>query len=278
MLGVLILAVWSLYPLWMEHIFTPKNTEMQSNLGTLGDSFGALNTLFSGFAFAGIIVSIYLQSNELKETRKEIKAQGDQFELQTRALNKQNFENTFFQLLSLYNEILNSISVYKGHRENREKIFGRDAIQDLYANKFLEKEYIHFLERIARNDDAFVGKHVEYMGFHRCYEQSIGHYFRNIYQILKFVDESDVADKKFYTNLLRAQLSSSELSLLFYNCLSEVGFEKFKPLVEKYEFFEHLPPLTDMDGREILMYKKEAFGKTNHNYLSEFGELQFETE
>ena len=42
------------------------------NAGTLGDMFGALNTSFSGLAFAGVIYAIVLQSEELKLQRQEL--------------------------------------------------------------------------------------------------------------------------------------------------------------------------------------------------------------
>ena len=37
----------------------------QPERGTLGDMFGAVNSLFSGLAFAGLIYTILLQKNEL---------------------------------------------------------------------------------------------------------------------------------------------------------------------------------------------------------------------
>lgn len=43
-----------------------------SDRGTFGDMFGAINTLFSGLAFAGIIIAIFLQSKELELQRKEL--------------------------------------------------------------------------------------------------------------------------------------------------------------------------------------------------------------
>lgn len=46
-----------------------------SKAGTFGDSFGVLNTLFSGLAFAGIIVSIKMQNDEMREQRKELQKQ-----------------------------------------------------------------------------------------------------------------------------------------------------------------------------------------------------------
>lgn len=40
--------------------------------GTYGDSFGAVNALFSGLAFAGVIVALYLQTTELRLQREEM--------------------------------------------------------------------------------------------------------------------------------------------------------------------------------------------------------------
>ncbi len=41
------------------------------NPGPFGDMFGAVNALFSGYAFAGIIVAILMQRLELKAQREE---------------------------------------------------------------------------------------------------------------------------------------------------------------------------------------------------------------
>ena len=41
--------------------------------GTFGDSFGAVNALFSGFAFAGLIYTIVLQRKEIEANREEIR-------------------------------------------------------------------------------------------------------------------------------------------------------------------------------------------------------------
>ena len=40
--------------------------------GAFGDMFGAVNTLFSGLAFCGVIYAIILQSQELKLQREEL--------------------------------------------------------------------------------------------------------------------------------------------------------------------------------------------------------------
>lgn len=73
-----IIAAWIIYMLLIPYI-VPENKQ-----GTFGDMFGALSSLFSGLAFAGIIYPIYLQKKELglqreelEETRKELKRSAD---------------------------------------------------------------------------------------------------------------------------------------------------------------------------------------------------------
>ena len=48
--------------------------------GTFGDMFGAVNTLFSAFAFAGIIFAILLQRQELNLLSSELKRQVEEQE------------------------------------------------------------------------------------------------------------------------------------------------------------------------------------------------------
>ncbi|MEK5376578.1 hypothetical protein [Paenibacillus sp. FSL P2-0173] len=60
--------------------------------GTFGDMFGAINALFSGLAFAGLIYTITVQKEELIEQRKAIKMQTNELELQVTAINMQTEE------------------------------------------------------------------------------------------------------------------------------------------------------------------------------------------
>ena len=65
-----------------------------------------------------------------------------------------------------------------------------------------------------------------------------------------------------YTNLIRAQLSSYELALLFYNCLGDIGREKFKSLVEEYALLQNMPDEILLDVSHKELYDERAFGKT----------------
>lgn len=88
-----------------------------TNAGTFGDLFGGLSCLFSGFAFAGLIVTIRQQSREIRlqireqqDTRKEFEAQTKQFEEQNRVNKLQEARADIYRrielLKSLENEVL----------------------------------------------------------------------------------------------------------------------------------------------------------------------------
>ncbi|NTX51130.1 hypothetical protein [Myxococcus sp. CA039A] len=83
-LGIFI--TWAAYAFAMKHIESLNNTGWP---GTFGDSFGALNTLFTGLAFAGLIASLSLQRTELALQRKELKQQREVLEAQSRELSAQ---------------------------------------------------------------------------------------------------------------------------------------------------------------------------------------------
>jgi hypothetical protein len=78
--------------------------------GTFGDTFGAVNALFSGSALFFLVLAFFSQREELDlmkeertETRKLISQQQELFSLQKFALDRQVFEQTFFSLLALIN-------------------------------------------------------------------------------------------------------------------------------------------------------------------------------
>jgi uncharacterized LabA/DUF88 family protein len=88
-LGVFI--IWVVIQLGILFVFKDWTTR-----GTFGDSFGAVNSLFSGLAFGGLIYTILLQRKELElqrqeliETRQELKRSADAQEKSERALNSQ---------------------------------------------------------------------------------------------------------------------------------------------------------------------------------------------
>ena len=86
------------------------------------------------------------------------------------------------------------------------------------------------------------------------HQSRLGHYYRNIYQIIKFIDKQKYLldkDKKGYAKMLRAQMSNHELAIFFYNSLSPLGNEwkiekttfdgKKVSYIEKYELIKNIP-------------------------------------
>ena len=75
------------------------------------------------------------------------------------------------------------------------------------------------------------------------------------------MQKKECKEKKRYTNFIRAQLSSNELGVLFYNCLSDRG-AKFKDLVEKYALLEDMrfEVLLNTEHREL--YAPGAYGES----------------
>ena len=231
--------------------------------GIFGDMFGAVNALFSGLAFVGFLFTVLLQRADLnlqkrehELSRAELIAQREQMVLQNETLRLQSFENTFFQLLSLQNDIVNSIDLARTDT-GEVTVKGRDCFRVFYASfcarwkeQRPEDAGPTTLDRIRRT----------YLNFSAEIEAEAGHYFLTLYNILKYVDSSDVAHKKRYTNLVRAQLSSFEVALLFYTCLSERGEKKFKPLIERYAMLKMLPREELLDPAHVDLYEVNAFG------------------
>lgn len=191
--------------------------------------------------------------------------QSTQFESQAKALDKQVFENTFFQLLGFNNQIINSASIdVKVALPDHELVYvygnGRGAFKSLYG----------YLVKLLKAYQ-YTEHSLTYTRFHSDFGDTLGHYFRNIYQILKLIDASSFSaqEKKEYSNILRAQLSKYELGILFYNCISPLGSEKFKPLLEKYEFFEHLANDLEPTYADLLSYNISVFGWSNRQRFVE---------
>ena len=77
--------------------------------GTFGDLFGAVNALFSGFAFLGVIVAILLQKEELEEQRKEIKESRIAQNKSAVALGRQSKISGLMARLDATNHVLKSV-------------------------------------------------------------------------------------------------------------------------------------------------------------------------
>lgn len=256
LLSVMIVMVLVLFLSNLCLVFLPYD---ENERGTFGDQFGAVNALFSGLAFAGLIYTIILQRHDLKLqrrdlrlqreelalTRKEMEEQTAEFEKQNETLKIQRFENTFFNMLSQFQEVVNSLSVTaRVNMENVEYV-GRDVFSALFTTVTV---YVD-IPKGERTRQAFLGMGhaIGKLGMDGYMRSEVptqfDHYFRLLYRILKFVKTSPLItrfeDEYEYTSILRAILSRYELVWLFYNGLT-YGEEKLKPLIERYAMLKNL--------------------------------------
>lgn len=250
--------------------------------GQFGDKFGAVSSLFSGLAFAGIIVTLLLQRRDLSETRS--------------AMGHERFDNTFFQLLNLHIDITtrltakgrNGIEAFEAFAERIKTcdpdFYAFSALQKISRGKvrtiidtkeipphaypelspadvtnlnqylvqgvrafenYLDDDKAMHEEKIV---NAYIKSAIEHVDY-------FSHYFRNLYHILKFVDESDLIgakEKCMYSKFVRSQLSDIELVCIFYNSISrialpgrenmELGFPKMQAFLKKYDLLQNMNP------------------------------------
>ena len=260
-----VIAMWGL-SWWSINKFIDEPT----NQGTFGDMFGAVNALFSGLAFAGLIATLLYQREELKLQRKELNEQKLEFREQNKTLKRQRFENTFFNMLSLQQEIVANISFdevktifdFSAHTqdEQRTSYNGRALFRELYLNLKVSIDKRHSYQGVK---DAIKANNYGVYSYISATTR-FDHYFRHLYRIFKYVDTSDLIpdDERYeYACIVRSQLSDYELVMLFYNCLTANGKAKFKPLIERYSIFNNLriELLADIEHKKL--YDETAYNR-----------------
>lgn len=201
-------------------------------------SFGAFMTPV--FMMATIMIMVHTLNESKKQNDKQYKT-----------IEIQQFETSFFNLLMLHSQIVDSIDAPKSK-----------GLQGIKGIAFIAKE----LETKFNFVDFVISKEKQYIdvineGCTITFESNVSlyRYFTNLYHIYKFIDDSAVEDKKRYSNIVRAQLSNGELHLLFYNGLSKYGYDKFKPFIEKYSIFNNFDTriLSSREFKEL--YDPKAF-------------------
>lgn len=105
------LAIVSL--LWFTNMYLvvfENKKDSDFDKGTFGDMFGAVNALFSGLAFAGLIYTAMMQREELKLQREELGLTREEFkrmvatqELSEQALKKQAQAYIYSAIISGHN-------------------------------------------------------------------------------------------------------------------------------------------------------------------------------
>lgn len=253
----------AVFIIWVSFLVLVVSTgEFFTIWGPLGDSFGAVNALFSALAFAGLIYTASLQMEELKGQKEQLELQKNElsdtnkaFREQNSTLKQQRFENTFFQLISIHHDIVAKLSLthIDKKREGRELLTLIKGHLYNHVNPAIKARYgangIEMTKRPTSAEDAIQQIRVGYMDFYHEHDPNhahgtrLNHYYRNLYHIFKFIHHSKLiedGDRQFYASIARAQLSSDELFLILYNSFIEgMGYPKFLFLIREFGLMEN---------------------------------------
>lgn len=246
-------------------VFSGPLTNDNATWGQFGDYLGGvLNPLFGFLGFVALLLTLILQNRELQLSTRELAKSAQALKLQNDALIQQNFESTFFQMLRRFGDLVAQTRCHGN--------LGREAFRALYLDQLQQVFNSHPREP----SDPAVRAVASYERFYLEWRKELGHYFRTLYHIFTFVDRSHLSDgdKTIYANIVRAQLSTYELCLLFYNGVWGEGKVGFRPLIEKYGILKHLAArdlLSPSDRDNHDFYHPTAFmgREDRERYLAE---------
>lgn len=214
------IIVWFLIRgFFYERFISTDSTINLTNSAQVGDFIGG----FVGaiFTLVGILLlyeTLSLQRQEFIESRK--------------VFIKQQFDNSFFELLNLYRENLNQLKCFGYFGE---ELSGKDFFE--HQQKYLSNSFIP-QNTLSKNRKNAV---IDFQRVYVNYENYLSTYFRTLYRLYSLIDHSDLLeeDKATYSKILRAQLSYSELFFIRYNAMTEQGSQSTY-FINKYNILKHL--------------------------------------
>ncbi len=249
-----------------------------STRGAFGDMYGVVNALFSGLATGGVILAILLQRLDLKIQRQELKNSIKQLKLQKEEmtlqrlemqqttaeirlqkeiLDKQNFEDKFFKLITSFKNSINEIESYAhtiaftGSQALEKIVFAMKAVQGSNTNERLRK--------ITQEFEVNYG----------IYYNMLDKYFKELEFIIKFIDSNrntDLEQNKFYISYIKTILNEADKTLIAFYGLSKHG-KNFKELIEKHELIlnvRYYKWYTDGTGKEFWSLPYELTNEYPH--------------
>jgi hypothetical protein len=236
--------------------------------GQWGDGFGPLNTLFTGLAFTGTLLALYLQGKALIAQRKD--------------LHQQRFETTFFELLALLRTAREEVRFR--HSSRYRSAIGLTTSSSSYgvqmgnaAFRRAAYEIRYWLRpkaiKIAREPEALGTLYKR--SVHAPFESTLGAYFRILYTILKKIHEDPnlpEEEKIKYANILRGQMTSFEVTIAAFNAFMPEAND-LDALLIRFRMLKYLP---QQRLREILegIYPDVAFrGRGEADLSSEPGDV-----
>lgn len=237
--GVIILSVLSYASILIIQTW-PVDEYSISKAGTFGDSFGVLNSLFTGLGFAGLLVTIFLQREDIKLTRMELSETRAEIKLQSRTFQQQQFEESFYRLVTLYKENLSQLSI-KSETNSSTRIYGIDALSVL-QQKFDEACSVQRIMMFPSNASSNDQDDYTYW----LYKTSSMIFFRQtrytetLNSILSLIlNECFLPEKReHYLKILSSQFTIYEIKYLFYQAFLNPNYQELRAVISTSPSFQ----------------------------------------
>ena len=159
-----IVIAYAIYPFVVLDIlrgleaFYEFNSYKIDGLAKLGDSFGVFTSLFTFIGIGLLFYSIFLQKKEFGKMTKEA-------EKQTKTLEAQRFDDKFFQMIGLLNDIVDNLELDGKYR--KKEVF-RGLVRNLkykIKNFYLDEDFLDikafnlfFNEYILKDTKSYITK------------------------------------------------------------------------------------------------------------------------
>lgn len=118
----------------------------------------------------------------------------------------------------------------------------KESLKSALIKQKLEPEIVDQIVNIIREEKTKYNPKIVYYGGH---QSKLGFYFRHMYQTVKFVENQKFLSddkKKEYIKIFRAQLTTYEQAILFYDSMSALGKEwQTKGWITKYKLIKNIP-------------------------------------
>lgn len=213
-----------------------------------------------GFASVMVLIAtLHSQQSELSEQRRQA--------------SRQAFEQTFFTWLNSYRSAVNQFQFMPTHHQNATSKFGVEALHWMLSDARtigpLEFDVLYKDFSLEAKETQRKSEQKETLEWwskvFNASEPQLGSLVRSLYTLIRWVDRNpdlSTQDKWDYVAIVRAQLSSPELRMLFFNGYTPAG-APFTEYINRYALLDNLPLNTHSEVKWAISAKTHPFSKTS---------------
>jgi hypothetical protein len=236
-----VLGLITLYGATILWLNWPLRDFSLARSAVFGESFGVINALFSGAAFASLILTIFLQRHELAESKETFR--------------KERFENSFYSLLGYYRQNLDDIRIVD-HRTGDvhagigalnfliKKLHGTMQKYSPFLDTGQEQDRRVYFFKLFMETQRILNRQTRYLGTLECLLEQIEH------------ELPTVEARTHYWRILMSQLTIFEVKYIFYTCLVAPEHDNLRNLIHRSELSRHRVIESTINRHHLEFYQE----------------------